>query len=157
MLKEGQGRVVFWGTAQLIMMVVWVICLILGERFYLTPPLLYIVDGTGVLLVACGLTLAVLGGYELGDQLGAVADEDEQDFVTTGIFQKVRHPIHGGLLLAMIGLTLVYASTTGLLMVIVIASFFYAKSLHDEVRLIRRFPDYQPYATRTQRFVPFIW
>jgi protein-S-isoprenylcysteine O-methyltransferase Ste14 len=157
MWKEGQGRVVFWGTTQLIMLVVWVICLILGERFYLTPPLLYLVDGLGVLLIACGLTLAFLGGYELGDQLGAVADENEQDFVTTGIFHKVRHPIYGGLLLSMIGLTLVYASTTALIMVVLIASFFYAKSLSDEVRLIRRFPDYLEYATRTQRFVPFIW
>ena len=157
MRKEGQGRMVFWVTTELILLVVWVICLILGERFYFIPPLLYIIDGLGVLLIACGLTLAFLGGYELGEQLSGAADENEEDFVTSGIFHRVRHPIHGGLLLAILGLTLVYASTTALLMVIVMAILFYTKSLSDDVRMIRRFPEYLPYATRTRRFVPFIW
>jgi protein-S-isoprenylcysteine O-methyltransferase Ste14 len=157
MRKEGQGRVVFWVTTQLILLVVWVICLILGERFYFIPPILYIIDGIGVILLACGLTLAFLGGYELGDYLGAAADEEEEEFVTSGIFHRVRHPIYGGLLLAILGLTLVYASPTALVMVILMAALFYAKSLSDDVRMIRRFPEYLPYATRTRRFVPFIW
>ena len=155
--REGQARVVFWVTTQLIMLVVWAICLILGDRFYFTPPLLYIVDGFGVLLVVSGLTLIFLGAYELGDQFAASIDEEDYRFINTGIFHKVRHPVYGGTILTVTGLTLIYASTTALLMVVVIVAFLYAKSLSDEVRPIRRYPAYVHYATHTRRFLPFIW
>ncbi len=155
--REGQARLVFWVTTQLIMLVVWVICLILGDRFYFTPPLLYAVDGVGVLLIVSGLTLLFLGAYELGDQFAASIDEEEYRFISTGIFDRVRHPVYGGTILVVVGITLVYASTTALLMVVVITAFLYAKSLSDEVRMIRRYPGYLHYATRTRRFLPYIW
>jgi protein-S-isoprenylcysteine O-methyltransferase Ste14 len=58
----------------------------------------------GVLLCAAGVGLAVLGRVYLGRNWGLPGSRKENpELVTNGPYQYVRHPIYGGIMLAMLG------------------------------------------------------
>ena len=77
--------------------------------------------------------------------------------VRRGPYRVVRHPIYGGLLLAMIGSTL--AAGPGWLLALIGSGTYFAISLRvEEADLAALFPDdYPEYAAHTKRLIPFVY
>jgi protein-S-isoprenylcysteine O-methyltransferase Ste14 len=77
--------------------------------------------------------------------------------VQRGIYGVVRHPLYAAVMLAALGCALAYRSWPGLLAGFALILFFNAKATMEERWLLERFPEYQGYAKRVKRFIPFIW
>lgn len=79
------------------------------------------------------------------------------DLATAGPYRLVRHPMYGGIVLALGGLTFVAGSWLALAIVIALAVLFGAKADWEERRLRAAYPGYGSYAERvTKRLIPGI-
>src|SRR5258708_7250075 len=84
---------------------------------------------------------------------------DRRDFWTTdGIYKHVRHPSYTGLLVAMIGWVLVFRSTIGLVLNIILFLLLLSRMADEEKFLEAEFGDeYRAYREKTRRLVPFMY
>ena len=109
----------------------------------------------GAALALGGLALAVWGARSLGPSLTPGTEPlPDAPLVTTGAYAYARHPIYGGVVLALAGYTMAWANwTLGLIVGFVALQFFEAKARAEERWLMARHPEYQRYALRVRRRV----
>ena len=112
----------------------------------------------GFLLAVLGVGLAIAARVRLGSGwVAPTLSQDVSELITTGPFALVRHPLYGGLLLAMLG-SAIGQSVLWVLPLIVYGPGFVLSARHEEDLLIARFSErYRGYMSRTKRFVPFLW
>ncbi len=112
----------------------------------------------GAFLVAFGLGFAARGMLDLGPSLSPFPHPRRRaTLVRTGTFAYVRHPIYGGVIIAALGWALWRTSGLHLLLAAVLAVYLDAKGRHEETLLLKRFPEYAAYRTRTKRLIPRIF
>jgi protein-S-isoprenylcysteine O-methyltransferase Ste14 len=116
-----------------------------------------ILAAIGAPLFACGIALAVWARLYLGRNWGMpMTQRAEPELVTSGPYRFVRHPIYSGLLTALLGTTLV-DNLLGLIVVAVVAGYFYYCGVVEERNLAATFPQaYPPYKSRTKMLIPFL-
>jgi protein-S-isoprenylcysteine O-methyltransferase Ste14 len=77
--------------------------------------------------------------------------------VDWGPYRLVRHPMYGGGLLFLVGISLAYGIAS-LVVTIALALLWRAKSSSEERILVGRFPEYADYRNRTpHRFWPYVY
>jgi len=74
---------------------------------------------------------------------------------TSGLYKYVRHPMYSSVLLFCLGLALRSGSLYKYLLTLALAVLFYFKSAYEEKYLLEKYPEYQGYAERVPRFIPF--
>jgi protein-S-isoprenylcysteine O-methyltransferase Ste14 len=122
-----------------------------SEVTALTWPL-----GMGLLLV--GASLGALGILALGLYLTPFPRPRRgAELVERGVYGVIRNPIYAGLILAMLGLSLLATSVVGVLMAGAFALFLDLKVRREEQLLAAAFPGYEAYRRRTRRFVPGLY
>lgn len=106
-----------------------------------------------------GWSLISLGGITIIIALGtirlkAAAPATDDNLIRTGIYARVRHPIHSGMVLEFTGIFFVWptihvciASCIGLL-------WIYLQSWFEEKDLMMRIPEYTEYMKDVPRFLP---
>ncbi len=151
---EARGRLVCAVLRDLIAIPLWVLGLGLAVR-QADPRLLGaspLTDGLGWLLFAAGLVPIALALPALGRPAAAPSVRDS--LVRRGIYARVRHPMHAGMLLVFAGLALaqptgpvVLACALGVLWVIV-------QTRLEEADLLQRLPAYRGYMAQVPPFVP---
>ena len=112
----------------------------------------------GVALCALGLGFAVWARVHLGRNWGMpMSVQKDAELVTTGPYKLVRHPIYAGMLLALLGSSMV-EGLWWLVFFVFFAIYFIAVGAREEEKLMmRQFPDeYPEYRRRTKRLIPFI-
>jgi protein-S-isoprenylcysteine O-methyltransferase Ste14 len=111
----------------------------------------------GFLLALLGIGLAILGRDHLSrDRATPRSNEENPALVTSGPYALVRHPIYGGMLLAMLG-SAIGQSVLWLLPLVVYGPYFLRSARREEARLIERFPEhYRAYMKRTKMLLPFV-
>ncbi len=108
-------------------------------------------------LVVLGAALGVASGVALGRNLTPFPEPRERaSLVTVGPYRFARHPIYGGVLLAVVGWTVASGSVAVALLTLVAMVFFDAKRRFEERSLRARFADYEAYREETRVFVPFV-
>ena len=119
-----------------------------------TSPLMGLV---GFLICGLGIGLAVVARAYLGRNWGMpMSRKENPELVTSGPYAFVRHPIYGGLLLAMLGSAL-GQSVLWLLPLIVYGPYFILSARREESLLTEQFGErYQAYMSRTKMLVPFV-
>ncbi len=124
-----------------------------------SPEVLTPASVVGLLLLALGGLMALLGVRQLGSALTALPHpRDGGDLVETGVYRFVRHPIYGGLVIAALGYGLaMHAPVTGIAGSVVLLAFFRLKSAREEVWLEARYPGYAAYRARTRRILPLLY
>lgn len=120
-----------------------------------------IIQLLGFILVVFGSLEAVLGRSALGNnwtESYAYHIKNHHQLITEGLYKYVRHPIYGGLLVAITGAFLVAKTflfiPTFLFLLIVMVKF--AKR---EEKLLRNYfgDEYGAYMQKTKMFIPFIY
>ena len=102
----------------------------------------------GLAICAPGIALAILGRAWLG--------HNGERLVTSGPYACVRHPIYGGMLLAMIGSAMAQ-SVLWILPLVVYGPTFMSSARREERRLSEQFPErYRAYMKRTRMLLPFV-
>jgi protein-S-isoprenylcysteine O-methyltransferase Ste14 len=111
----------------------------------------------GAALCVLGIAFAIWARVYLGRNWGMpMSRKENPELVTGGPYAYVRHPIYGGLLIAMLG-----ASIGGMIvwsMPLILCAVYFVYSARSEERLMReQFPEQYPaYMKRTKMFVPFV-
>ncbi len=116
-----------------------------------------LIELVGFALSVLGIGLAILGRVYLGRNWGMpISNEENRELVTTGPYAFVRHPIYGGMLLAMIG-SAIGQSIFWLLPLIVYGPHFILSARREEKLLIEQFPiRYRVYMKRTKMLLPLV-
>ena len=109
----------------------------------------------GAPLIAAGIGLALWGVRALGPSLTPGTEPlPGAQLVTSGAYRHVRHPIYGGIVLALTGYTLSWSSWTLALVVgLLVRTYFNGKAKAEERWLARRYPTYQAYMRQVPRRV----
>lgn len=112
----------------------------------------------GAVLIALGITFAVLGIVGLRENLTAVPRPVEGGrLVDSGVYGLVRHPIYTGIIAAALGWGLVTASPPALVVALGIGVFFDVKARREEAWLLAAYPEYEGYRRRVRKLVPAIY
>jgi protein-S-isoprenylcysteine O-methyltransferase Ste14 len=109
----------------------------------------------GVVLCALGTALALWARYHLGRNWGMpMSQKAQSELVVNGPYERVRHPIYGGLILMMLGSAL-GASIYWVLALLAFTPYFVYSARREEQLLCRQFPAHYPaYRQRTRMFWP---
>ena len=113
--------------------------------------------GLAVFVVGCTLRIAPV--FVLGRRFsGLVAIQEGHELVTGGLYRVIRHPSYLGLLLGLFGWALVFLSTIGILVSLLLLPPLIARMNSEEALLESEFGShYAEYRRRTWRLVPFLY
>ena len=117
------------------------------------------IDGIGTLICLVGVGLAIWARNILGKNWsGNVMLQKEHQLITEGPYNLVRHPIYLGVLMAMLGSSLVIGQIFGLAYFIFSAFGLWIKSGQEEALLATQFPnDYLQYKQKVKRLLPYLF
>jgi protein-S-isoprenylcysteine O-methyltransferase Ste14 len=102
-----------------------------------------------------GVFILLLSFLGLGSSLTAnPVPKDNSQLVTDGLYKLVRHPIYTGLLLLGLSLVLNAGIFPHVLVWLVLAVLLNYKAKFEESLLMKRYPEYVEYASKTGRFIP---
>ncbi len=109
----------------------------------------------GAPLLGAGLALMSWGVRSLGPSLTPGTEPlADASLVTAGAYAHMRHPIYGGIVLAMAGYTLAWSNWVLALLVGLIArAYFTGKARAEERWLLARYPMYRAYVRQVPRRV----
>jgi protein-S-isoprenylcysteine O-methyltransferase Ste14 len=118
-------------------------------------PMRYL--GLAVFVVGCTLRIAPV--FVLGRRFsGLVAIQEGHELVTGGLYRVIRHPSYLGLLLGLFGWALIFRSSIGVLVSLLLLPPLVARMNSEEALLESEFGErYADYRRRTWRLVPFLY
>jgi len=116
-----------------------------------------ITANAGVAICALGVAIAIWARVYLGRNWGMpMSLREGHELVTTGPYEFVRHPIYTGILLALLGSTMVHWYPRVVLLPVIFAYFVYAARV-EERSMREHFPkEYPIYVKRTKMLIPFL-
>ncbi|CAJ1393382.1 unnamed protein product [Effrenium voratum] len=125
----------------LLCIVIGTVPLVGGSLFFLAGPV----------CVALGGALLAAGVYELqGDLTPWTVPPAEAQLKTGGVYEYVRHPLYGGLLLLCFGLAIVSNSASRLVLTLALYFVLDKKADNEEEVLQKKFSSYGGYASKTK-------
>ena len=127
-------------------------------RQYANPSLINpTIRAIGNALCAVGIAFAIWARINLGaNWSGRPATKESHELVTSGPYRFVRHPIYFGMLLSMVGTSLVIG-IAGLLVLLGFGSVVIYRIGVEERLMVQLFADkYLAYKKRTKAIIPFI-
>jgi protein-S-isoprenylcysteine O-methyltransferase Ste14 len=122
------------------------------------PMLTWAVTGSAVLLVGLALRWTAILTLRHAFTVD-VAIAQDQRIVEHGVYRVLRHPAYTGSLVAFLGMALVFGDwLAGLVLFMPIAAaFFYRISVEERALRAAFGEDYDRYARRTKRLIPFVY
>jgi protein-S-isoprenylcysteine O-methyltransferase Ste14 len=113
--------------------------------------------GIGLAIFVLGLALAVWARVYLGRNWGMpMSQKADPELVTTGPYEKIRHPIYTGIILGMVG-TAIAVSVYWLIAVALFGAYFIYSAVIEERTMAKVFPAaYPPYKRATKMLVPYV-
>jgi protein-S-isoprenylcysteine O-methyltransferase Ste14 len=112
----------------------------------------------GAVLVAVGLTIAMLVTIQNGYAAANVKVESGQQLSSTGWYGFVRHPMYFGNVILMIGTPLALGSYWGLLIIVVGLAVLALRINDEEALLTQQLAGYRDYVHKVHyRLVPYVW
>ena len=112
----------------------------------------------GLVLVAVGLTIAMLVTIQNGYAAANVTVESGQQLASTGWYGFVRHPMYFGNVILMIGVPLALGSYWGLLIVIAGLAVLALRINDEEALLTQQLAGYREYMQKVHyRLMPYVW
>jgi len=127
-----------------------------GARVYAVNRIL-LLGAIGVVLCALGIGLALWARTHLGRNWGLpMTRREDPELVTSGPYALVRHPIYGGIILAMLG-SAIAQSPFWLVPLGVFGAYFVYSARREERLMTEQFPRaYPAYRARTKMFIPYV-
>lgn len=109
----------------------------------------------GLAVMAGGLLIGGVALRDLGASLTAMPHPRENaQFVESGIYRHLRHPMYAALITTALGWVLVTTSVAAAAATVALAVWLDLKSRREEAWLRGRYPEYEAYRRRTHRFIP---
>ena len=138
-------------TFAVCMVSIWVDHKYLFELYVGNEVLIY----TGIATSGLAITLFAISRFSLGKNYSPCYDSYmPRNLKTTGIYSLVRHPIYSSNILLMIG---IFVSTGSLIIAantIILFTYYILSAFIEERAIIKKFPKYKSYKSRTGMFIP---
>lgn len=164
--KRTARRAPWWGGPGIRLLAIALIAFVLRLRigrhieYVLGPP---VGQGNpaaawlGIAVCLSGFALALWARFHLGRNWGTpMTLRVGHELVTGGPYAFVRHPIYGGILIAMLGSTLA-GGVAWLVGAVVFGAYFLVSARAEEKHLLTQFPvEYPVYLRRTKMLIPFV-
>jgi protein-S-isoprenylcysteine O-methyltransferase Ste14 len=152
--REFRRRGGGWVVAQLILLVLLAAALFVGPRWPDQVRMPFAV--AGALVAVAGVVLGAWALHALGRGFTPFPEPRRgSSFVAHGPYRLARHPMYGGALLLLAGLSLAH-SVSSLVLTALLGVLWWRKSVDEERRLAAAYPGYADYRARTpHRFLPF--
>lgn len=114
--------------------------------------------GLGLLIELIGLWLALGARIQIGF-FSSHPENRDREFVRSGLYHYIRHPIYTGEYLVILAWPLIYGAPITLTLTAVIGAFFMRRRVRDEeADMLARFGDeYADYMRRTDNMIPNVW
>jgi len=110
----------------------------------------------GGILVGLGAFFGLAGALALkGNRTAFPRPRANSRLIREGIYSRVRHPLYTSVMLVSAGWAIAWNSPAAVAVTLAMVPFFYAKARLEESWLAEKFPDYQDYAKRVPRFIPW--
>jgi protein-S-isoprenylcysteine O-methyltransferase Ste14 len=150
---RGEG----WVAAQLALLLAIALSALVGLGW--SGSLKPVAIVVGLVLMAAGGLLVVLGGVQLGSALTPFPlPRGGGELSAGGVYARARHPMYGGGILIALGWSIIFASVVGLVLTALLAVFFELKARREEAWLVGRYPEYEAYRRGTPRkLLPFVY
>jgi protein-S-isoprenylcysteine O-methyltransferase Ste14 len=115
-----------------------------------------VIASIGIALAALGIGFAIWARVQLGRNWGMpMSLKEDAELITSGPYAYVRHPIYGGVLVAMLGSALV--SIWWIAPLVLFGAYFVWSAKTEENIMTAQFPQlYADYKKRTKMFIPFV-
>lgn len=112
----------------------------------------------GLLLSIIGIALIIISSITLKQNLTPFpSPKASSTLITTGVYKYIRHPIYTGILFTTAGYGVYSANTLRLLVFITLLILFISKAAYEETMLLKKFPQYKSYKTRTAAIFPGLY
>ena len=147
------------GLLYLGFLLVWLGRSVPGWLGLLFVPQAILIDVTGTVFAIIGVAFAIWSRQSLRNNWsGEVAITEGQQFIRSGPYAIVRHPIYAGMLLALLGTTLV-SSTVGSLLgfVLAIISLWQKADIEEQFLIVEFGEQYAKYQREVKFLIPFIY
>jgi protein-S-isoprenylcysteine O-methyltransferase Ste14 len=145
-------RTIGWAFVVTQFVLVAVVALLPRARHWPTPRWVRL---TGLAVTGCGLATATVSARSLGPALTPTpVPRPDSELRTDGPYRHARHPIYGGVLIALLGWTLRSGNLATAGAALTTAALFRTKAGFEEARLRERFPDYDERFADVPRFFP---
>jgi protein-S-isoprenylcysteine O-methyltransferase Ste14 len=130
-----------------------------GSLGLLFVPQAIPIDVTGTVFAIIGVAFAIWSRQSLTNNWsGEVAITEGQQFMRSGPYAIVRHPIYAGMLLALLGTTLVAATIGSVLGFVLAVISLWQKARMEEQFLMVEFRElYTNYQREVKFLIPFIY
>ena len=110
------------------------------------------------LLIAAGAIVGIAGVRDLGRNRSVYpAPLAAGELVRHGIYRILRHPLYASLMYLGFGWALLWTSWLTAGLAALMTATLYFKARREEVFLRCKYRDYDEYAGRVKRFVPWVW
>ncbi|MFA5619552.1 MAG: isoprenylcysteine carboxylmethyltransferase family protein [Weeksellaceae bacterium] len=110
---------------------------------------------TGSFLFMMGMGILLIAVLQLNRNLSVFPSPRQgAEFIKSGLYKYIRHPIYTGILTGGMGFALYTDSGFRLLIILLLGVLFYFKSIYEEEKLSDVFRDYKDYKKKTGRFLP---
>jgi len=125
----------------------------LGQRFV---PRAAWITWVGISLTAAGVALAIWARWRLGRNWSdKVVLKVDHEFIRSGPYRYLRHPIYTGILVGLAGTALVIGEWRGVVAVLLMATNYYVKARREETILASNFgAAFEEHKKRTGFFLP---
>jgi protein-S-isoprenylcysteine O-methyltransferase Ste14 len=112
----------------------------------------------GLIIAILGCMVCIAGREELAKNWsGKVAIQRGHELVQNGIYGMIRHPIYAGVLMMMLGVSMIAGNVFGFIWTALSFFGFFRKSKQEETLLLEKFGIiYAEYCKKTKIFFPFI-
>ena len=115
----------------------------------------HLVMAVSVVLFGAGAVVGLAGAVTLGANLTPFPRPLERgEFVRSGVYARIRHPLYTSVMLASFGWALFWGSWPSLAAACSMIPFFALKARREERWLRKKFPAYEDYGRQVPRFLP---
>ena len=112
----------------------------------------------GWALIGLGAAFGISGFLTLGPSTSPFPKpRDEGTLVQHGVYSIVRHPLYSSLIFLSFGWATLWTSLASFASAALFSLFLSLKARHEEAWLRRKFPEYDEYARRVRRFIPWVF
>ena len=120
-------------------------------------PHTVMIEVTGVVLCGLGIAFAIWARRHLGKSWSARPSiQEEHELVTSGPYRSVRHPIYTGVMIAVLGSTLVGGTFWFIIFILFCFELVWRIRIEEQL-MLQQFPNQYPdYKERTKMLIPFV-
>jgi protein-S-isoprenylcysteine O-methyltransferase Ste14 len=128
--------------------------------FFLSKPVNHFRAVFGLSLIIGGIIVRWAAILQLGKSFTVdVAITNTADLKTDGIYKRLRHPSYSGILMIIIGFSVIMSSLYSILVLVipVFTAIIYRINIEEKVLMNEFGESYRKYRSETKKLIPFIY